>query len=578
MLAQKFIEKINLNGKTRVSYANPNTILVDVPAEELQATVQYVLCELNGRFITSAGTDKRDVAGCYEVNQIFGLDQDKLFMVLRTEVEPTVATIPSITPLIPGANWAEREVRDLIGVTPTGHPDPRRLVLPDDWPEGIYPLRRDFRYNEHPEANSDGRWKMRTPPPDSSVLPIGPFFPTLEEPVFINLFVRGEKIVGLDYRGFFNHRGIEKMADAELTYQQTIYMAERICGICGTVHSMCYCQAVEEAAGIQIPERARYLRSFFLELERVHSHLLWIGLACHFIGFDTLFMQAWRIREPFMWLSEYLTGARKTYGVAAIGGVLRDIPKDASEHIHPVIDRIESEILAVVDAIQGDGSLRQRLQGTGTLSNEDARAYCVVGPTARGSGVDIDVRRDHPYAAYADLDFEVCVEQGCDNWARTMVRIRELLESIKMIRQSLAKMPAGSIKAEVDQIPAWKVGVSSVEAPRGEAHHYLLTGPVQRAYRWRVRAPSYNNLQSIPAMLQGQNIADAPISVGSLDPCFSCTERMGVIDQDSGEVRIYRQEELSEMFLASQKERDCFARRGYATLNARNDGCIEKKG
>jgi len=563
MLAQQFISKINLNGKTRLSCANPNTIMVDVPAEELQATARYVLNELHGRFISSAGADKRDIAGSFEVNQVFGLDQDKLFMVLRTEIEPTQPVIPSITPFIPGANWAEREVRDLIGVTPTDHPDPRRLVLPDDWPEGVYPLRRDFRYNEHPAANSDGRWKMRTPPPDSSVLPIGPFFPTLEEPVFINLFVRGEKIVGLDYRGFFNHRGIEKMADAELTYQQAIYLAERICGICGTVHSVCYCQAVEEAAGIQIPERALYLRSFYLELERVHSHLLWIGLACHFIGFDTLFMQAWRIREPFMWLSEYLTGARKTYGIAAIGGVLRDIPQDGPERIHPVIDRIEKELLAVVDAIQGDGSLRQRLLGTGVLSNEYARAYCVVGPTARGSGVDIDARRDHPYAAYADLDFEVCVEQGGDNWARTMVRIREVLESIKIIRQVLVKMPAGPIKAEVDEIPPWKVGVSSVEAPRGEANHYLLTGPVQRAYRWRVRAPSYNNLQGIPAMLQGQNIADAPISVGSLDPCFSCTERMGVIDQDSGEVRVYRQAELTEMFIASRShERRSQAKKG----------------
>jgi Ni,Fe-hydrogenase III large subunit/Ni,Fe-hydrogenase III component G len=550
MLGEQLTQRISasLDGRSRLEEARGNHLVVQVADERLLETVGHVRDELNGRFIMSVGTDQRQTAGCFEVSNIFGLDQEKLFLVLRTEVEPVKPDIPSITPLIPGANWAEREVRDMIGVTPIGHPDPRRLVLPDDWPEGLHPLRRDFRFDQRPERVEGARPAMKPPPEDSSVFPIGPFFPTLEEPVFINLFVRGEQIVGIDYRGFFNHRGIEKMGDSELTYHQIPYIAERICGICGLVHSACFCQAVEEAAGIAIPDRASYLRTLLFEIERVHSHLLWIGLACHFIGFDTLFMQAWRIREPVMWLAEYLTGNRKTYGMACIGGVTRDLPQDASERIPPVIDRIEAEALAVVDAILGDSSLRLRLQGTGLLSPEKARDYCVIGPTARGSGLPIDARRDHPYAAYADLDFDVCVEESCDNWGRTMVRIRELLEAIKIIRQALQKLPGGPIRAEIDHIPAGRVGVSSVEAPRGEVHHYVLTGPGQRPYRWRVRAPSYNNLQSVPALLEGMTIADAPISVGSLDPCFSCTERMGVIDQDTGAVRIYRQEELLHMF------------------------------
>jgi formate hydrogenlyase subunit 5 len=279
-------------------------------------------------------------------------------------------------------------------------------------------------------------------------------------------------------------------------------------------------------------------------LERIHSHLLWIGLACHFIGFDTLFMQAWRIREPVMWLTEYLTGNRKTYGMNRIGGVARDLPADAMERILPIIDKIETQSVQVVDAILDDSSLHARLQGTGVLSKEDARAFCVVGPTARGSGLDIDARRDHPFAAYDELEFEVCVEQGGDIWARTLVRIRELLVSIKMVRQALKQIPAGIVMADFNEIKPYRVGVSSVEAPRGEVHHYVMTGPDNRPFRWRVRAPSYNNLQSIPSILRGQTIADAPISVGSLDPCFSCTERIQVVDKDSGEVRIYKQEEL----------------------------------
>ena len=319
------------------------------------------------------------------------------------------------------------------------------------------------------------------------------------------------------------------------------------------MHSTCYCQAIEKAAGIIVPRRARYIRTILLELERIHSHLLWIGLACHFIGFDTLFMQSWRIREPVMWLTEYLTGNRKTYGMNKVGGVARDLPSDYRERILPVIDKIETETLAAVDAILGDSSLQARLAGTGVITPEDARAFCVVGPTARGSGLDIDARRDHPFAAYDEVDFEVCVEQGGDIWARTLVRIRETMESIKMVRQLLKQMPGGPVMAEFDEIPPYKVGVSSVEAPRGEVHHYAMTGPDNRPYRWRVRAPSYNNLQVIPAMLRGQRIADAPISVGSLDPCFSCTERMAVIDQDSGEVKVYKQEELLEMFKKSKE-------------------------
>jgi Ni,Fe-hydrogenase III large subunit len=281
--------------------------------------------------------------------------------------------------------------------------------------------------------------------------------------------------------------------------------------------------------------------------------LLWIGLACHFIGFDTLFMQSWRIREPVMWLTEYLTGNRKTYGMNKVGGVARDLPPDAMERILPVVAKIETETLGAVDAILGDSSLQARLAGTGVITPEVARAYCVVGPTARGSGVDIDVRRDHPFAAYDEVEFEVCVEQGCDIWARTLVRIRETMESIKMVRQLLNQMPDGPVMADFDEIPPYRVGVSSVEAPRGEVHHYAMTGPDNRPFRWRVRAPSYNNLQVIPSMLQGQRIADAPISVGSLDPCFSCTERMAVIDKDSGAVKVYKQEELLEMFKNSKE-------------------------
>lgn len=218
-------------GGIKLEEAREDMLIASVPKERLVEAVQHIHGELGGRFITSCGSDMRKLNGCYRVSQLFGLDADKTFLVLFTDIDPADPTIPSITELIPGAGWAEREVRDLIGVEPLGHPDPRRLVLPDDWPDNLYPLRKDFKVDERPPSVPKNKVRINVPPPDASVLPLGPFFPTLEEPVLISLFVHGEEIVGMDYRGFFSHRGVEKLADSDLTYQQVPFLAERICGI-----------------------------------------------------------------------------------------------------------------------------------------------------------------------------------------------------------------------------------------------------------------------------------------------------------------------------------------------------------
>ena len=218
-------------GGIKLEIERDDMLIASVPKEQLTEAVQHIRDELGGRFITSAGMDMRSLNGRFRVSQLFGLDADKTFLILFSDVDPLDAAIPTITGLIHGANWAEREVRDLIGVTPVGHPDLRRLVLPDDWPNNLYPLRKDFKVDERPPAAPENKVRINIPPKDASVLPIGPFFPTLEEPVFINLFVRGEEIVGMDYRGFYGHRGVEKLGDSDLTYQQVPYLAERICGI-----------------------------------------------------------------------------------------------------------------------------------------------------------------------------------------------------------------------------------------------------------------------------------------------------------------------------------------------------------
>ncbi len=219
------------NPYMRIDEIREDMIIASASVQDFVPAVSFIHDRLGGRFITSAGADTRQLIGMYQVTQLFALDTDKVFLVLNVEIDPAQASIPSVVDIIPGVGWAEREVRDMIGVEPLGHPDPRRLVLPDDWPDGIHPLRKDFKVDERPRAVPENKVRINIPPKDASVLPIGPFFPTLEEPVFINLYVHGEEIVGMDYRGFYGHRGVEKLADAELTYQQVPYIAERICGI-----------------------------------------------------------------------------------------------------------------------------------------------------------------------------------------------------------------------------------------------------------------------------------------------------------------------------------------------------------
>ena len=523
----------------------PNQVFVKVVPDALIPVIRFLNETYSPRFLINAATDVVQQDGEYMVSYIFSFDSEKIFLCIQVAVDAADPSIDSITPIIAGANWSERETRDLFGINLRNHPDPRRLVLADDWPEGVYPLRKDFPYDYKPPSEPQNKVLLKKRPKGTKVVPIGPFYPVLEEPAYFKLFVDGETIVDCDYRGFYSHRGIEKIAESKLTYNQICFVAERICGICGFIHSTCYCEAVERAAGIEVPLRARYIRTIMLELERIHSHLLWLGIAAHIIGFDTLLMQSWRIREPVMWLCEKISGNRKTYGMNLIGGVRRDVPRDIHDEIIRVIEKIGRETVEVIDAVVGDTSLHARLKNVGILTEEVARSICTVGPTARGSNVRIDSRVDHPYAAYELVDFEVAVETGCDIWARALVRLRETIESIKIIKQCLLEMPDGPIMGEVmEEIPAGREAICCVEAPRGEAVHYVQTGENNRPYRWKVRAPTYPNLQCVPYIIKGQHIADVPIIIGSLDPCYSCTERMAIVDVKTGIEKTYTKQEM----------------------------------
>jgi len=378
---------------------------------------------------------------------------------------------------------------------------------------------------------------------DKTVIPIGPFHPLQEEPEFFELVVEGEKVVDINVHLGYNHRGIEKIAESK-TFDQMVFLVERICGICSTSHPIANCNAVEEIAGIEIPERAKYIRSIIGEMERLHSHLLWLGLAGHFIGYNTLWMWAWKYREPILELFEAVTGNRNHYAMMKPGGVLRDIKEEDIAPLLKGLNEAEKKIGMLTKAALDDPVLAARLKGVGVLSKEDAIAYCAVGPTARASGVDIDVRRDEPYAAYGLVDWQVITQEGGDVLAKTVVRLLECFESIKIIRQCLERLRKvkGEIAVKVKEIPPGE-GIGHHEAPRGETFHYVRSDGSNTPVRLKVRAPTYVNLPTCKVTVPGESVADATLILASIDPCYCCTERVITINNKTGQ-RELRGEDL----------------------------------
>lgn len=356
-------------------------------------------------------------------------------------------------------------------------------------------------------------------------IPIGPQHPALKEPESFLINLRGEKITSASVRLGYNHRGIEKACE-ERTYVQDLYLIERICGICSHSHSTCFVQAVEEIAGIDIPARAKYIRTLVAELERIHSHLLWLGVAGHEIGFDTLLMYTWRDRELVMDVLAMLTGNRVNYGINTIGGVRRDIKPEHRKEIIKAIALLEERTKYYIELAREESTLIKRLSGVGVLKPQDARKLGAVGPTGRASGIERDVRKDDPYAAYPELEFKVITAQQSDVYGRTLVRLGELMESYGMVRQIMQKIPEGQISVKAPRkIPAGEA-VSRYEAPRGEDVHYVRANGTDKPDRVKVRAPTLANIQAVSKMLEDRYLADMPIVVAAIDPCFSCTDRM----------------------------------------------------
>lgn len=345
------------------------------------------------------------------------------------------------------------------------------------------------------------------------------------------VFADGERVTRLDLDVSYNHRGIEKAAE-ERPLDQALYLIERICGICSHAHTTAFVQGVEALMGVEAPRRARWIRVLVAELERIHSHLLWLGVAAHEIGYNTLFMATWRDREIVQDLLEALSGNRVNYAINKVGGVRRDVTPELARLARPGLDKLAERADAYARMVDEDASILRRMKGVGALTREQALDLGAVGPTARGSGVAFDVRRDDPYAAYDEIPFEVVTRDGGDVLARAEVRVGELAQSVAMARHVLDHLPEGDIAAKAPRrAPPGEV-VSRYEAPRGELVHFLRGTGTDKLDRLAVRTPTMANWPSVVAALTGRYLADLPVIVAAIDPCLSCTSRTSIVRAD----------------------------------------------
>ena len=563
MRGDKFVEILKTKVKVlEVTRQADDQITVLVDRNDLPLAVKTLYYDIGGFLSTMIPNDERAINGCFALYYAISMEgskmteaddfaaEDKCFITVKTLIPGVDPMFPSVTPLVPACVWYEREAFDMFGLVAEGLPDKRRLVLADDWPDGLHPLRKDamdYRYRPDPVAHQDEPdAEFLFPSGDSVVdVPLGPLHVTSDEPGHFRLFCDGDEIIDADYRLFYQHRGMEKLAENRMNYDQMGYLAERVCGICGYAHAIACIEAAERAIKLEIPLRAQAIRVICLEIERLHSHLLNIGLACEVTGNYNAFMHIFRVREYSMELAQLVTGGRKTYGNVIMGGLRRDMTDNEIRQGLAIINKLDVQITEIWDAVMEDKRQLGRWKGVGVLDKQVARDFSPVGPNMRGSGFKRDNRYDHPYDFFKYIEFEVAVEHGGDVFSREVVRYKELKQSIHIIRQCFELMPQTPIMIDpVTMIKPENFALGHDEAPRGENVHWIMQGSAQKVFRWRCRAATYNNWPSLRYQFRGNNISDAALIVCSLDPCYSCTERVTVVDVNTKKSKILTEKDL----------------------------------
>jgi Ni,Fe-hydrogenase III large subunit/Ni,Fe-hydrogenase III component G len=495
-----------------------------VPPDALGARLADELAA-GGRFVMLVGLDERSVGGDGLAVEAIATRPDGALARIRAALPLAAAAYPSVTPLVPAAHWDEREARDLLGIVPVGHPDPRRLVLHERWPRGYHPLRKDVAAGVRPpdgdrhfvpfEVHGEGIYQ----------LPVGPIHAGVIEPGHFRFSAIGERVLHLDARLFFVHRGLEKLVEGR-PFLAAAPIVERACGVCTVTHALAYAQAVESLTRTTVSQRARWARVLLAELERLYNHVGDLGNICAGIGFQSGVSRLGWLKEQLLRANDALTGHRYLTGTVAPGGLAADLDARGLALLPAILDATGAEVASAVRALVRSEGVMSRLHGTGVIPGETAAALGALGVAARASGLAADLRHDRPYAAYGELDVDVVTASAGDVAARFHVRAQEARESLRLLREALRRLPEGPVTVPLATMPALgDVSLGAAEGPRGASWVWLRAGVDGTVDRLRLRSASFANWPVVAAAVPGNLVPDFPLINKSFELCYACTDR-----------------------------------------------------
>jgi Ni,Fe-hydrogenase III large subunit/Ni,Fe-hydrogenase III component G len=491
---------------------------------DIRPLVHCLRSEFAARLVMVFAEDRRAAEGFFFNYYVFEQKESNSYLLVRIPIGPDALRFPSLSAELPALNWQEREIQDWFGLKAEGHPNPRRVALHDNWPN-VHPLRKDFPL-ETVLPPFEGERHIYRPALGEGVfqVPVGPVHAGTIEPGHFNFAVAGEPILYLQLRMFYTHKGTEKLME-KLPISKAVFLAESISGDSSFSHGTAFCQAVERAAQIQVPLRALVMRTILLELERLSNHVADIGAIATDVGFVIANAHASRLKEMLVTLNEQLTGNRLLRGMICVGGVRRGWNPAQREALGSALDSCAREFQDLVGLIDSSESTRDRLEQTGILRSDKARDLGIVGVAGRASGIDLDVRRDHPYAAYSRYPFQVPLYGEGDVWARMQVRIAEVRESLAVIRKAADECLHGEFRVPHQTIPSGRCALGAVEGWRGEIIHWVRTGPDNHLERCKIKDPSLNNWPALVEAVQGNIVADFPVINKSFNLSYSGTDR-----------------------------------------------------
>lgn len=523
---RKFVKRViqQLGDKVLSTEENACDTVLNVKKQDLIDVCSFLYEERQARLLTMVGNDERGIHGVFALYYVFAFDEIQYFMTVKIFLDELDPTFPSLAARIPALNWYEREVNDLLGLRALGHPNRSPLVLHGDWPEDLYPLRKDYTQALMVKRTGHRDCFVEYTSEDITQIPVGPIHAGIIEPGHFRFGAVGDTVLHLDARLFYTHRGIEKSLEGK-TIQMAMFTIERICCVCNVSHAAAFCQAVESAAQLEISERAKFLRVFVLELERLYNHVGDVGNICAGFGFAVGSSQGARLREQLLQLNEKLTGHRYLRGILAPGGLKIDFSQKDLAGVCVELEHLQKDFHEFTEILLSHEIAVNRMEKTGVLLRKVADDLEVVGIAARASGRDIDCRRDQPYAAYEKVQFDVPLKTKGDVLRRIKVRIREVDASISIIQQIAAALPVGDVQAEIPKIRPYTTSFGWVESPRGETCHWLMVGQDNEIYRCRIRSASYSNWPAVPLAVKGNIVPDFPLINKSFELCYSCCDR-----------------------------------------------------